>query len=99
MIAYFFIASHRCVKNALGFFLTFLLVLSPFVALAHPLSQVAKQAKPLVSAPSAPAPGAKSVSQLKVGDIIRARNHATGKVEWKQVTHASKRTVPSLLSV
>lgn len=90
-----FFAHHRWVTNTLSFFLALLLLLPSFAALAQPSLQTAKQIKPHAS----PKPANKPVDQLKVGDVIPARSNATGKVEWKQVTHASKRTVPSLLSV
>ena len=77
MIAHAFFAPRHRVRNVTRFFLTSLLLLS-FAALAHPLSQTAKQARPLVSAPSKLTPQPKSVSQLKVGDVIRARDYTTG---------------------
>ena len=96
----FFVTQCR-VKRALSAFLTFLLLLPTLTIFARPLPlpQTVSQARPAVSPPSAPAPRPQSVAQLRVGDIIRARSNATGKVEWKQVIHASRRTVPSLLSI
>lgn len=90
-----FFAYHHRATNALIFFLSLFLLLPSFMALAQPLPQTARQVKPHASLK----PEGKSVDQLQVGDVIPARSNATGKVEWKQVIHASKRTVPSLLSV
>ncbi len=99
MTAHAFFVSHCRVKCALSAFLSFLLLLPTLTVFAHPLPQTVSQARPALSPPSAPAPRPQSLSELKVGDIIRARSNATGKVEWKQVIHASRRTVPSLLSI
>jgi len=90
-----FFAHHCRASNALSFFLSLLLLLPSFSVIAQPSVQTARQVKPHAS----PKTQDKPVDQLKVGDVIPARSNATGKVEWKQVTHASKRTVPSLLSV
>jgi RHS repeat-associated protein len=90
-----FFAHHCRASNALSFFLSLLLLLPSFSVVAQPSVQTARQVKPHTS----PKTQDKPVDQLKVGDVIPARSNATGKVEWKQVTHASKRTVPSLLSV
>jgi len=97
MTVHAFFASRWRLRNALSFTLSILLLVPSFAAVAHPLTQPAQQAAP--SAPSAPVSQPKSVSELKVGDIISARNNATGKVGWKQVIHASKRTVSTLLSI
>ncbi len=90
-----FFAHHCRASNALSFFLSLLLLLPSFSVVAQPSVQTARQVNPHAS----PKTQDKRVDQLKVGDVIPARSNATGKVEWKQVTHASKRTVPSLLSV
>ncbi len=90
-----FFAYYYRVTNALSLIFTLLLLLPSFPALAQPSLQTASQVKPHVALKSATTP----VAQLKVGDVIPARSNATGKVEWKQVTHASKRTVSALLNV
>lgn len=90
-----FFAHHHRATNALSLFLALLLLMPSFAVFAQPFRQSARQVKPHTS----PSPTAKPVDRLKVGDIIRARSNATGKVEWKQVIYASKRTVPALLSV
>ncbi len=99
MTVHAFFVSHCRVKRALSAFLTFLLLLPTLTVFARPLPQTVSQARPAVSPPSAPASHPQSLSELKVGDIIHARSNATGRVEWKQVVHASRRTVPSLLSI
>jgi len=99
MTAHAFFVSHCRVKTTLSVFLSFSLLLPTLTIFARPLPQTASQTRPAVSPPSAPAPRPKSLEELKVGDVIHARDNGTGKVTWKQVIHASKRTVPSLLSI
>ncbi len=90
-----FFAHHRRATGVLSSFLTLLLLMPSFAVFAHPSAQSVKR----LNSHNLPAQVEKSVDQLKVGDIIRARSNATGKVEWKQVIYASKRVVSSLLTV
>lgn len=71
--------------------------LSVLLALLMLLPSLAGFAKPMQSA--AASPSSDPVDRLKVGDVIWAKNNATGKAEWKQIIHSSKRTVPALLNV
>ncbi len=71
--------------------------LSVLLALLMLLPSLAGFAKPMQSA--AASPSGDPVDRLKVGDVIWAKSNATGKAEWKQIIHSSKRTVPALLNV
>lgn len=95
MAVHAFFAHYCRAINAPSVFLALLLLLPSFSALAQPSLQSARLVKPHAS----PKATGKAVEQLRVGDVIPARSNATGKLEWRQVIHASKRMVPSLLSV
>ncbi len=88
---------HFLASHAFIFLLVSLLLLPSIAAFGRPIqSQAISQT---VSSKKTAPPSAVTLENLKVGDLIRARSLVTGKVEWKQVTHSTRRTVPALLSI